>query len=478
MQPLRASPIPRTTRGCRDSCASMRRRALRSSSPAEEESGVERLFTRYPTKQAAILPILWMIQEKYGWISGGGDRVFVARRCEVPLSHVYAVVSFYTMFNRAPVGRYHLQLCTNLSCQLLGRRAPARVPAEEARDRSRGDDARRPLHPERGRVPGRLRDGADAAGQRRFRRAARRAGTRSIDRTAEAERGGGPEARGTGHLSRRRPARTRRPGGAGQGPVGAARERAESRKSGWSEGQAPDAQLRRPGVVDARRLREGGRLSRCPQGAWPWSRRRVTEEVKESGLRGRGGAGFPTGMKWSFVPKDVASPKYLCVNADESEPGTFKDRYLLETGSARADRGDRHHLLGRRDPPRLHLHPRRVRAAVSPHARRPSQEAYAKGYLGQGHRRDSGFDLDVTIHRGAGAYICGEETGLIESLEGKKGQPRIKPPFPGRHRGLRRADRGQQRRDALRPSLDHRERRGRPTGSSAPRRAPGRSSSA
>jgi NADH-quinone oxidoreductase subunit F len=154
----------------------------------------------------------------------------------------------------------------------------------------------------------------------------------------------------------------------------------------------------------------------------------VTEEVKQSGLRGRGGAGFPTGLKWSFVPKDSALPKYLCVNADESEPGTFKDRYLLELDPHQLVEGIviTCHAVG------IHhayiyirgefgLPYRRIKRAV--------EEAYAKGYLGKGLFGTS-FDLEVTIHRGAGAYICGEETGLIESLEGKKGQPRIKPPFP------------------------------------------------
>jgi NADH-quinone oxidoreductase subunit F len=154
----------------------------------------------------------------------------------------------------------------------------------------------------------------------------------------------------------------------------------------------------------------------------------ITEEVKKSGLRGRGGAGFPTGMKWSFVPKDAKLPKYLCVNADESEPGTFKDRYLLEQDpqsliegiviAARAVGIHDAYIYIRGE---FGLPYRRLEGAVA--------EAYAKGYLGKD-IQGSGFDLDVTVHRGAGAYICGEETGLIESLEGKKGQPRIKPPFP------------------------------------------------
>ncbi len=154
----------------------------------------------------------------------------------------------------------------------------------------------------------------------------------------------------------------------------------------------------------------------------------ITQIVKDSGLRGRGGAGFPTGLKWSFVPKESKLPKYLCVNADESEPGTFKDRYLLELDphallegiliTCRAV-GIHHAYIYIRGE--FGLPYRRLRDAV--------REAYAHGYLGK-NLAGTGYDLDVTVHRGGGAYICGEETGLIESLEGKKGQPRIKPPFP------------------------------------------------
>jgi NADH-quinone oxidoreductase subunit F len=147
----------------------------------------------------------------------------------------------------------------------------------------------------------------------------------------------------------------------------------------------------------------------------------ITEEVKKSNLRGLGGAGFPTGMKWSFIPKDHAGPVYLVVNADEGEPGTFKDRYLLERDphaliegmiiAARAIKSATGYVYIRGE----YVQPwRRFSAAV--------KEAYDAGHLGRG--------FDIVVHRGAGAYICGEETGLISSLEGKKGWPKVKPPFP------------------------------------------------
>ncbi len=147
----------------------------------------------------------------------------------------------------------------------------------------------------------------------------------------------------------------------------------------------------------------------------------ILDEVKRSNLRGLGGAGFPTGTKWSFIPKNHPGPVYLVINADEGEPGTFKDRYLLERDphaliegmliAARAIRSATGFVYIRGE----YVEPwRRFAAAV--------REAYEARYLGNG--------FDIVVHRGAGAYICGEETGLISSLEGKKGWPKLKPPFP------------------------------------------------
>jgi NADH-quinone oxidoreductase subunit F len=154
----------------------------------------------------------------------------------------------------------------------------------------------------------------------------------------------------------------------------------------------------------------------------------IVEQVKLSNLRGRGGAGFPTGMKWSFLPKESDVPKYLVVNADEGEPGTFKDRYIMELDPHRLIEGCiiAGWALGLRAAyiyvrGEMKLAARRLEAAV--------EEARAAGYLGD-NVLGTGWGYDIVVHRGAGAYICGEETALIESLEGKAGQPRLKPPFP------------------------------------------------
>jgi len=172
------------------------------------------------------------------------------------------------------------------------------------------------------------------------------------------------------------------------------------------------------------------------EGGYETARKAVTEHepgelieiVKDSGLRGRGGAGFPTGLKWSFVPQDTGKPVYLLCNADESEPGTFKDRHIIENDphqllegiliAARAIRCRTAYIYIRGEFGRGF---RTLCRAVA--------DARAQGFIGQG-VFGSNVDIDIHVHRGAGAYICGEETGLIESLEGKRAYPRNKPPFP------------------------------------------------
>lgn len=154
----------------------------------------------------------------------------------------------------------------------------------------------------------------------------------------------------------------------------------------------------------------------------------IVEEVKKSGLRGRGGAGFPAGMKWSFLARPEGVPRYLVCNADESEPGTFKDRYLMERIPHLLIEGMiiSSFALGAKSS---YIYIRGEMMYAFHILQQAIDEAYAAGLLGK-NILNSGFDFDLHVHCGAGAYICGEETALIESLEGKRGNPRIKPPFP------------------------------------------------
>ncbi len=154
----------------------------------------------------------------------------------------------------------------------------------------------------------------------------------------------------------------------------------------------------------------------------------IVEEVKKSGLRGRGGAGFPTGMKWSFIAKPEGVPRHLVCNADESEPGTFKDRYLMEFIPHLLIEGliVSSFALGSHA---TYIYIRGEYAWIPDILEQAIAEAKANGWLGK-NILNTGFDCEIYVQRGAGAYICGEETALIESLEGKRGNPRIKPPFP------------------------------------------------
>ncbi len=172
--------------------------------------------------------------------------------------------------------------------------------------------------------------------------------------------------------------------------------------------------------------REGG--YRSVEKAFKMSPSDIVEEVKKSGLRGRGGAGFPTGMKWSFLAKPEGVPRYLVCNADESEPGTFKDRYLMEYIPHLLIEGliVSSYALGSN---RTYIYIRGEYAWIVDILEQAIAEANANGWLGK-NILGSGFDCQIYVQRGAGAYICGEETALLESLEGKRGNPRIKPPFP------------------------------------------------
>lgn len=173
--------------------------------------------------------------------------------------------------------------------------------------------------------------------------------------------------------------------------------------------------------------REGGYRS-VEKALKTMTQEEIVEEVKKSGLRGRGGAGFPAGMKWSFIAKPEGVPRHLVCNADESEPGTFKDRYLMEFIPHLLIEGliVASYALGSNT---TYIYIRGEYAWIPDILEQAIAEAKANGFLGK-NILGTGFDCEIYVQRGAGAYICGEETALIESLEGKRGNPRIKPPFP------------------------------------------------
>lgn len=183
-----------------------------------------------------------------------------------------------------------------------------------------------------------------------------------------------------------------------------------------------------PGIKDYEVYRKNGGYRSVEKALKTTTPDQIVEEVKTSGLRGRGGAGFPMGLKWSFIDKKSGKPRHLVVNADESEPGTFKDRYLMEhiphlliEGAIVSSFALEAHLS--------YIYIRGEYMWVFKILEKAIKEAYANGWLGK-NILGTGYDLDLYVHCGAGAYICGEETALIESLEGKRGNPRIKPPFP------------------------------------------------
>jgi NADH-quinone oxidoreductase subunit F len=183
-----------------------------------------------------------------------------------------------------------------------------------------------------------------------------------------------------------------------------------------------------PGIETFEVYRKNGGYRSVEKALKTMSPQNVVEEVQASGLRGRGGAGFPTGMKWSFLAKPEGVPRYLLCNADESEPGTFKDRYLMEKIPHLLIEGMivSSYALGCNQS---YIYIRGEYMWVLEIVEKAIAEAYANGFLGK-NILGSGYDLDLAIAPGGGAYICGEETALIESLEGKRGNPRIKPPFP------------------------------------------------
>src|ERR1700730_3529589 len=359
----------------------------------------ERLQNAYPVRRSALIPMLMYAQDEFGYIS---DEVIaeIAARLELRIVQVQETLEYYSMLHRKPMGKYHVQVCTNVACMLRG--------GNELLDR-----AKKRLEIGHKEV---TKDGVFSLEEVECIGACTGAPAMQInydfyenltpasfDRLIQ-ELDFGRRAEHVTVISGALHARE-----AGEMPV-------ISKRWGIENSTKIDVFLQNGGYQA---------LEKALKQMTPES---IIDEMKKSNLRGRGGAGFPTGMKWSFVPKDSPKAKYVICNADESEPGTCKDRPLMEM--------DPHQLIegmviaGRAvSANRGYVYIRGEYRYVIDIVETAIGEAYAKGYLGK-NILGSGFDFDLAAHTGAGAYECGEESALMESLEGKRGYPRIRPPFP------------------------------------------------
>ena len=362
------------------------------------------------------MPLLYLAQSVEGRITRDGLRE-VAELLGITTAEVEAVATFYTMYRLRPTGEHLVSVCTNLACMLRGARDVYEAAHEAAGTRhgqELSDDGRITLHEEEclgvcDFAPVVQIDFANHDNVTPERMRELIAQLRAGEVPTPVPR---PE---DGELpSRVARARRRR---AGRGGASVTLDFAPRLTRDWDD----------PSVIGIDGYRAKGGYQALPR-ALEMAGHRPDPAVKDSGLRGRGGAGFPTGMKWSFVPMDTGKPTYVTVNFDESEPGTCNNRELVE-----------------RDPHRLLEGTAIAARAIECHTafiyirgeylwqsvvlQRAIEEAYAAGFLGRG-IAGSDYDLDIVLHRGAGAYICGEETALLNSLEGLRGQPRLRPPFP------------------------------------------------
>ncbi len=362
----------------------------------EMEDAAEEILRRYEYPKAAMLPVLWLVQQNQGYISPEAE-AWVGHLLGVSIAHVREVVSFYNMFHTQPVGRRELRVCTSLPCRLRG-----------------GHDVLERIKDGLKISPGETTPGQEVT-------------------LTEVECLCACEMAPMAQLDERFV------GPLDGGAVATLIEDALSEPGSGESTPEPDPYICTDGPVLSTRFND-------PEGTWfetyvaddgyaasrrvltSMTPREVIDEVAKAKLRGLGGAGFPASRKWSFIPKDSTEPKYLVVNADEGEPGTFKDRYILERDPHALIEGMiiAAYAIGSH---KAYVYIRGEYFRSAKRLQRALDEAYNTNWLGK-NIQGTGFDLDVVIHRGAGAYICGEETALLTSLEGGKGFPKIKPPFP------------------------------------------------
>jgi NADH-quinone oxidoreductase subunit F len=369
---------------------------------AELERKIDEAIRRYPAdrKRSASMPLLHLWQEEFGFISDEGVR-WIAAKLDLQPINILELVTFYPMFRQSAAGKTHIRVCRTLSCAMAGSyQVMEKACAAAGITRHRDDNG---MH-----TPISLsKDGKFSI---EFVECLASCGTAPVcmvqDELVENVR---PETAST-LLTDNHSRITNN-----QSPPHPLEHRLIFKNIGradWSTG------------IDCY-LRDGGyeQLKKAVK----MTRMEIVNEVKTAGLRGRGGAGFPCGVKWSFIKADEKKPVYLICNADESEPGTFKDRYIIHD--------DPHQLLEgiliscfALNAKTAYIYIRGEFPEGATILERAIEEAREHNFLGRDMLR-TGFDVEIYIHRGAGAYICGEETGLIESLEGKRAYPRIKPPY-------------------------------------------------
>ena len=369
--------------------------------PPELETEMDRAIARYPAdqKRSASMPLLHLWQEHFGFISDEGVR-WIAEKLELQPINILELVTFYPMYRQERAGRKHIRVCRTLSCAMAG--------AYQLRDQV-AEAAGIDLHKHDTGMHNPIVVSDDGEYSIEFVECLASCGTAPVamvqDDLLENVR---PE-------NARDVVRAERPSGRYVGAPHPLERRLIFKNIGRQDW----------GIDIETYMRDGGyeQLRK----AVTMSRTEIVNEVKTSGLRGRGGAGFPCGVKWGFIKPDEKKRVYLICNADESEPGTFKDRYIIHE--------DPHQLIEGMLISCFALNARvayiYIRGEFPEGAKileRAIEEARAQGFVGE-NILDTGFGCEIYIHRGAGAYICGEETGLIESLEGKRAYPRIKPPY-------------------------------------------------
>ncbi len=361
----------------------------------ELEAKFDKLMGCYPPgrQRAALIPMLMFAQDEIGSITPELVAEVASRLSLEPLQ-VEEVVSYYSMLHRKPVGKHHIQICTNISCLLNGGEELCEHACEEARHRPQGSHRRRRVLAGRGGVHGRLLLGAGHSGGLRVSSSHDPREARPADRQ--------PEEEATDAMLYNEPS-----------PL---EVKVLTRRFGLADSASLDTYLAHEGYQGFRKA-----LEMKPE--------EIIDEVKASNLRGRGGAGFPTGMKWSFVPRNSPKPKYIVVNARRKRAGHLQGPRADRERSAPVDRRHADRRTGGGRARRLHLHSRRVPLPDRHHGPRHRRGVRAR-LSGQEHSGQRVRLRSSTRTPARASYECGEESALLESLEGKRGVPRIRPPFP------------------------------------------------